>query len=86
MNPKDVRYRESRDSDAHLESLAVVFAFDVTGSMGAVPEALARRELPQFMKTLLDIRVTNPQVLFVGIGDAISDKASLQVGAVRDKG
>ena len=37
MNPKGVTARESRDSEDHPESLGIVFALDVTGSMGAIP-------------------------------------------------
>lgn len=80
MDPHGVRFRESRDSAAHPESLGVVFALDVTGSMGAIPDQLARKELPGFMKALLDCGVTDPQVLFMAVGDAYSDRAPLQVG------
>lgn len=80
MNPKGVRLRESRDSADHPESLAIVFALDVTGSMGKIPELLARRELPKFMKILLDCQVADPQLLFLAVGDATCDNAPLQVG------
>lgn len=80
MNPKGVRLRESRDSAEHPEATAIVFALDVTGSMGEIPDMLARRELPQFMTLLGDCNVRHPQVLFVAVGDATSDQASLQVG------
>src|SRR5262249_16946085 len=72
--------RESRDSPTHPLSVAIAFALDVTGSMGEIPELLARRELPTFMKALLDGGVRDPQVLFLAIGDANTDRASLQVG------
>lgn len=80
MNPKGVLARESRDSATHPESLAVAFALDVTGSMGAIPVLMATKLLPQFMKVLLDVRVPDPQVLFLAIGDANCDQAPLQVG------
>ncbi len=80
MNPKGVRLRESRDSPDHPNSIGVVFALDVTGSMGKIPELLARRELPKFMKILLDCKVPDAQLLFTAVGDATSDKAPLQVG------
>jgi hypothetical protein len=80
MNPKGVRARESRDSADHPNTLPVVFALDVTGSMGEIPELLARRELPNFMKVLTDSGVADPQILFMAVGDANSDSASLQVG------
>jgi hypothetical protein len=80
MNPKGVRLRESRDSAEHPNSLSVVFALDVTGSMGKIPELLAKEELPKFMKILLDCNVPDTQLLFVAVGDATSDQAPLQVG------
>ncbi len=80
MNPHGVRYRECRDSPDHPESLGIVFALDVTGSMGAIPELLARKELPRFMKILMACGVRDPQILFLGLGDATCDAAPLQVG------
>lgn len=80
MNPHGVRVRESRDSAEHPSSLGIAFALDVTGSMGAIPEQLARKELPQFMRLLGACGVQDPQVLFMAVGDATSDRAPLQVG------
>lgn len=80
MDPKGLTVRESRDSPEHPNSLGVVFALDVTGSMGDIPELLARQELPTFMKLLTDCRIPDPQVMFMAIGDATSDGAPLQVG------
>lgn len=80
MNPFGVRARESRDSAAHPNSIGIVFALDVTGSMGDIPELLARRELPTFMTTVLSLGIADPQILFMAVGDATSDNAPLQVG------
>jgi hypothetical protein len=80
MNPRDLKVRESKDSADHPNSLGVVFALDVTGSMGDIPELLARKELPTFMKLLTACGIPDPQLLFMAIGDANSDNASLQVG------
>lgn len=80
MNPRGLKVRESRDNDEHPASLAIIFALDVTGSMGDIPRALATRELPQFMKLLGDCAVTDPQLMFIAVGDATSDSAPLQVG------
>jgi len=80
MNPKGVRLRESRDGADHPESLGIVFALDVTGSMGEIPKLMATKQLPVFMKTLIDCRISDPQLLFMAVGDAISDHAPLQVG------
>ena len=80
MNPKGVRLRESRDGADHPQSLGIVFALDVTGSMGEIPRIMATQQLPVFMKTLVDCHIADPQVLFMAVGDAISDNAPLQVG------
>lgn len=80
MNPKGLTVRESRDSADHPNSLPVMFALDVTGSMGDIPELLARKELPTFMKLLTACGMPDPQLLFMAIGDANSDNAPLQVG------
>lgn len=80
MNPKGVKLRESRDADNHPQSLGIVFALDVTGSMGEIPRLLATQQLPVFMKILLDCKIQDPQLLFMAIGDAYSDFAPLQVG------
>ena len=80
MNPKGVRLRESRDGADHPQSLGIVFALDVTGSMGVIPRIMATQQLPIFMKTLVDCQIPDPQLLFMAVGDAISDHAPLQVG------
>jgi len=80
MNPKGVRARESRDSADHPAALPIVFALDVTGSMGSIPKLLAKQELPNFMKLLTDTGVNDPQLLFMAVGDATCDGAPLQVG------
>jgi hypothetical protein len=80
MNPHGLQMRESRDSADHPNSLAVIFALDVTGSMGDIPQILATRELPTFMSLLTACGIADPQLLFMAIGDANSDDAPLQVG------
>lgn len=80
MNPHGMGVREARDNADHPASLGIVFALDVTGSMGDIPEILATRELPTFMNLLTACLVKDPQLLFMAIGDATSDHAALQVG------
>lgn len=80
MNPKGVKVRESRDAADHPESQAIVFALDVSGSMGEIPRLMATQQLPNFMKVLMGCEIRDPQVLFMAIGNATSDQAPLQVG------
>lgn len=80
LDPKGIRFRESRDSDDHPYSLAIATLFDVTGSMGMLPEI--------FQKKLGELNglvvrkgwVEHPQFLFGGIGDATCDRVPLQIG------
>src|SRR5260370_27630915 len=51
MNPRGVRVRESRDSDTHPESHAVVVLFHATGSMQGGPRRL-QAQLPKLMGLL----------------------------------
>lgn len=80
MLPKGIGIRESRDSDAHPNSLAVMVFLDVTGSMGRIPESIVKNELGTLMSTIIDNGVEHPQILFGAIGDHISDTTPLQVG------
>ena len=80
MNPVNVELRESRDSPEHPNSLPVIFALDVTGSMGRIPELLVKQELPNFMLGLQKAGIDDPQLMFMAIGDANCDRAPLQVG------
>lgn len=79
MNPFGV-IRESRDSDAHPDSVAIGVVFDVTGSMGNVPRVL-QTKLGSLMRLLIQRGyVAHPQVLFGGVGDAYTDRVPLQIG------
>lgn len=79
MDPRGVRYRESRDSPAHPQSVGVVFALDVSGSMEDIPHALATRTLPRFMESVLPI-LPDAQVMVMAFGNAYADRSPLQVG------
>jgi len=69
MLPMNLTVRESRDSDAHPESLAIMVFLDDTGSMGRIPEDIVKNELPTLMNTIIDNGVLHPQVLFGAIND-----------------
>lgn len=81
MSPKGVKIRESRDSKEHPNSLAILLALDVTGSMRTIPHHLIKEGLPNVMGSIIEKGIKDPQVLFVGIGDhECGDRAPLQVG------
>ena len=80
MDPKGVRYRECRDSDDNPNSLGIVFALDISGSMAQIPVQIACEQLPGFMKLLTDCEVPDPQVLFLALTDVQRDGRPLQVG------
>lgn len=80
MNPYGVKIRESRDSAEHPNSLAIILALDVTGSMGSVPNFLVKNGLPNIMEKIIPNGIKDPQILFLGIGDHECDNSPLQVG------
>jgi len=80
MNPHGIKIRESRDSDEHPNSVAIIVALDVTGSMGSVPNHLVKHGLPKMMDDIIGKGIADPQILFLGIGDHECDTSPLQVG------
>lgn len=82
MDPKNIKVRESRDSEEHPESYPIIIALDETGSMGIIPDNLITNLLPKIMKKIMDAGIPNPQVCFMGFGDCQEciEEAPLQVG------
>ena len=80
MNPAGIRFRESRDSAEHPNSVPIVIGLDVTGSMGYVPHELIKDGLPTMVSRLMKSGIADPQILFNGIGDHYTDRSPLQVG------
>lgn len=79
LQPHGVKLRESRDSAEHPESVAIVFALDVSGSMGEIPVQLAFKTMPSFMRGVLPA-LPDAQVCFMAVGCAFGDRSPLQVG------
>jgi hypothetical protein len=80
LDPLSMKVRESRDSEEHPDSNAIMIGLDVTGSMGAVVRAI-HRDLPHLHELLLGYKyIPHPQILFAAVGDATCDKVPLQVG------
>lgn len=78
MNPLGVKFRESCDSVEHPNSIGIVFALDVSGSMGEIPKQLATKTLPTFMDSVLTV-FPDPQICFIAFGNANGDRSPLQV-------
>jgi len=80
MRSVGVDIRESRDSEEHPNSFAIIIALDVTGSMGQVPHQLVSEGFPKLIDKIIQAGVEDPQVMFLAIGDHNYDTAPLQVG------
>lgn len=79
LNPKGISYRESCDSDDHPNSTAVIVGLDVTGSMGNVLDAVVKNLNTLVTELYKRKPVTDPHLMFMGIGDVVYDSAPLQV-------
>lgn len=80
LDPKGVKIRESRDSADNPESTPIIIALDVTASMGIIAEQIAKSGLGTLFQGILDRKpVTNPHLMFMGIGDIDFDSGPLQV-------
>jgi hypothetical protein len=80
MNPNGVMLRESRDSEQHPNSVSIILALDVTGSMGSIPHFLVKEGLPNIMGNIIQRGIKDPQLLFLAVGDHECDSSPLQVG------
>lgn len=77
LNPKGVKFRECRDSEEHPNTIPVILALDVTGSMGSACAAVAR-QLDKIITGLYE-DVKDVEFMVMGIGDFAYDRAPLQV-------
>ncbi len=77
LNPKGVKVRESRDSPLHPKSTPLIVGLDVTGSMGNLAEAIVKGGLGTLFTGVLDRKpVSDPHIMFMGIGDAWYGRSS----------
>lgn len=80
LDPKGVKVRESRDSTDNPHSTPIIVGLDVTGSMGMLAENIVKEGLGTLFQGILDRKpVTDPHIMFMGIGDAACDRGPLQV-------
>jgi len=79
LNPYKV-IRESCDSADNPNSTPIIIGLDVTGSMTRVLDAMARQGLPTLAEEIYNRKpVSDPHIMFMGIGDAFCDRAPLQI-------
>ena len=76
LDPKNV-LRECCDTKEHPQTLPVILALDVTGSMGAAAAEVAKK-LNEVM-TLLYHQVKDVEFMVMGIGDLAYDAAPIQI-------
>ncbi len=82
LDPKKIKngIRESRDSTDNPSSTAIIVGLDVTGSMGVIADNIARTGLKTLFTEIYDRRpVSDPHIMFMGIGDVVCDQVPLQV-------
>lgn len=79
LNAFGATIREARDSAEHPNSTPIAVLFDVTGSMGTVPQTLQKR-LPDLMGLLTrGGYAADPQILIGAVGDDFYDVVPLQM-------
>lgn len=76
LNPYKV-IRECLDTEEHPNTVPVILALDVTGSMGDAAAEVAKK-LNEVMTKLYE-RVTDVEFMIMGIGDLAYDRAPLQL-------
>ena len=82
FDPKNIKngIRESVDSTDNPASTPVIVGLDVTGSMEAVLESMAKKGLKTLFEEIYKRKpVKDPHVLCAAIGDAFVDRCPLQV-------
>ena len=75
LNPKNV-IRECLDTEEHPNTIPVILALDVTGSMGDAAVEVAKK-LNVVMTKLYD-RMTDVEFMIMGIGDLACDRHPIQ--------
>ena len=76
LNPYDVM-RECRDSEEHPNTIPVILALDVTGSLGQAAVEIAKK-LNVIMTKLYD-QVKDVEFMIMGIGDLYCDDGPIQI-------
>ena len=78
LDPKSVM-RECRDSEEHPNTLPVILALDVTGSMGGSAVKVAQKLNDIMTELYNDPNVQDIEFCIMGIGDLYCDDAPIQI-------
>ncbi|MCQ2483369.1 MAG: hypothetical protein MJ153_07795 [Clostridia bacterium] len=79
-DPKFIGNREARDSEEHPLTTPIIIGVDVTGSMGYLSTQIIKESLNDLMQQFYSgEEISDPQLMFAAIGDAVCDSAPLQV-------
>ena len=78
LDPKSVM-RECRDSEEHPNTLPVILALDVTGSMGGSAVKIAQKLNDIMTELYNDPNVQDIEFCIMGIGDLYCDDAPIQI-------
>lgn len=81
FNPAKMKLpREACDSVLSPCSRGIIFAEDVTGSMGSFLHSLITKQFPDIIRQTYESVSFDPHIMFMGVGDvAVGDVAPLQV-------
>lgn len=78
-DPSKINFRESRDINGK-KSTPISIYFDVTGSMGSIPERMIKYDLNDLVKNIQSCGLFElPQICFGAISDGIEDQSCIQV-------
>ena len=80
FNPAKMKLpREACDSALSPRSRGIIFAEDVSGSMGDFIHSLIKDEFPRLITQTYESVSFNPHIMFMGVGDVeVGDRAPLQ--------
>lgn len=80
LDPYGLTFRESRDSEEHPNSVAIIVPFDETGSMRTQPGVFQKKlsDLMALVKERAGIK--DPQICVGALGDYYSDQVPFQIG------
>lgn len=82
LDPKQMKnmLRESCDDATCPKSTAIIVGLDETGSMHIIPDYMVREGLPKLFQEIYDRKpVSDPHIMFMGVGDAEVDFSPIQV-------